>query len=111
MRLCTPPPCSPPPQIVLRKGYHLLAVALFLPAFAADLPLLCAALAVAFAALAAAEVARCCSVPRLGRIVEAFMQVGGRGEAGHQPRAVTPPPVGGSKCVKHATLRAACCCL
>lgn len=79
MRLCTPPPCSPPPQIVLRKGYHLLAVALFLPAFAADLPLLCAALAVAFAALAAAEVARCCSVPRLGRIVEAFMQVGGRG--------------------------------
>jgi dolichol kinase len=51
---------SPPlplllPRIVLRKGYHLVALALFLPAFYADLPLLCVALAIAFAALVATE--------------------------------------------------------
>ncbi|KAI8471291.1 MAG: hypothetical protein J3K34DRAFT_417709 [Monoraphidium minutum] len=62
------------PQIILRKGYHLVAAALFLPAFFLDLPLLCASLAIAFAALAAAEVARCTRLPLAGAAVQAFMQ-------------------------------------
>jgi len=74
--LHTPNLPTPLDQIILRKGYHLVAAALFLPAFFWDLPLLCASLAIAFAALVAAEVARCAHVPVLGRAVQVFMQVG-----------------------------------
>lgn len=62
------------PQIILRKGYHLLAAILFIPAFFWDLPMLCTSLAIAFAALAAAEVLRCLHVPLLGPAVQEFMQ-------------------------------------
>lgn len=75
-----PVPLYSPPitQIILRKGYHLVAAALFLPAFFWDLPLLCISLAIAFAVLAAAEVARCMRVPLLGEAIQGFMQVRGR---------------------------------
>jgi hypothetical protein len=88
----TPPPNPPPPpphptpphphphsQIILRKGYHLIAAALFLPAFFWDPPMLGASLAIAFAALGAAEVARVTGAPLVGAAVQEFMQVGRRG--------------------------------
>jgi dolichol kinase len=62
------------PQIILRKGYHLLAMALFVPVFFWDGPMLAVSLAVAFAALAAVEVVRCAGVPQLGAAVQRFMQ-------------------------------------
>ncbi|GBF96026.1 hypothetical protein Rsub_08841 [Raphidocelis subcapitata] len=61
------------PQIILRKGYHLIAVALFLPAFFWDTPLLAAALAIAFAVLGAAEAARVTRLPLVGAAVQSFM--------------------------------------
>lgn len=66
-------------QIILRKGYHLLAMALFLPAFWWDLPLLVLSLGVAFAALVALELARCARIPGVGPGVQRFMEVGGLG--------------------------------
>jgi hypothetical protein len=62
-------------QIVLRKGYHLLAAVLFIPVFFLDLEMLCVSLAIAFAALVAVEVMRCLKVPLLGQAVQKFMQV------------------------------------
>lgn len=61
-------------QIIVRKGYHLLAVALFLPAYALDLPLLAVSLAIAFALLVACEVARCVGAPLLGPAIQEFMK-------------------------------------
>ena len=91
-----PPPPPPPlptltrvppaPQIILRKGYHLLAAALFLPAFFLDLPMLCASLAVALAALVAAEALRCNAMPWLGPRVQSFMEVGRLGLWARWPR-------------------------
>ncbi len=57
----------------MRKGYHLLAAALFLPALAAQPALLGRALAGAFAALAAAEAARVGGLPALAPRLHAFM--------------------------------------
>jgi dolichol kinase len=62
------------PRIVVRKGYHLLAIALFLPAFLADPEMLCLSLGVALSALVALEVARCARLPWLGPAVQAYMQ-------------------------------------
>jgi dolichol kinase len=71
------------PKIILRKGYHLIAAALFLPAFFWDPALLSASLAIAFAALVAAEVARVMRAPLVGRAIQEFMQVRRRrGEGG-----------------------------
>jgi hypothetical protein len=71
-----PPPhtCCASLQIIVRKGYHILAGALFVPAFFWDLPLLCHSLGVAFAALVALEALRVSRVPGLGAGVQAFMQ-------------------------------------
>ena len=62
-------------QIVLRKGYHLLAAALFVPVFYLDLPMLCVSLAIAFAALVVVEALRCLRAPGLGPVIHHFMQV------------------------------------
>lgn len=69
---CTASACV---QIIVRKVYHLLAGALFVPAFFWDLPLLCLSLAIAFAALVLLEVLRRLELPRLGAAVQRFMQV------------------------------------
>jgi dolichol kinase len=61
------------PQIVLRKGYHLLAALLFIPVFFLDRQLMCVSLAIAFAALVGVEAARCLRVPLLGDWVHTFM--------------------------------------
>jgi hypothetical protein len=50
----------------VRKGYHALAVVLFLPPAILDPDLLAVALAAAFALLAAAEVARIAALPGIG---------------------------------------------
>lgn len=62
-------------QIVLRKGYHIIAAVLFMPAFFWDLPMLAVSLAIAFAALVAMEILRCARVPVVGAAVQRFMQV------------------------------------
>jgi dolichol kinase len=65
--------CAAVPRILVRKGYHLLALALFLPAYARDAPLLAVALAVALAAMAAAEAARAARFPAaVAAALEAF---------------------------------------
>ena len=59
-----------PPTILLRKAYHVLALAMFAPValydFGGDPGLLCVGLAAAAAALFAAEAARASSLPLLG---------------------------------------------
>lgn len=50
----------------MRKGYHLLAVALFLPALLAEPQLLGVALAAAWALLLAVEAARLSGLPGVG---------------------------------------------
>ena len=60
-------------NIILRKGYHVLAVALFLPALLRQPQLLGVALAVAFAVLVAVEVVRCGTIPGVSDRVQAFM--------------------------------------
>jgi dolichol kinase len=58
----------------VRKVYHVLAMALFVPVFFWDLQLLALSLAIAFAALALLEVTRCLRLPLLGAAVQQFMQ-------------------------------------
>lgn len=62
---CTTPPSLflPPSSPPVRKGYHLLAVALFLPALLAEPQLLGVALAAAWAVLLAVEAARLSGLP------------------------------------------------
>lgn len=52
----------------MRKGYHALAVALFLPAAAREPALLGVSLAIAYALLAAVELARVVDAPVLGEL-------------------------------------------
>ncbi|MEW5297336.1 MAG: hypothetical protein WDW36_000552 [Sanguina aurantia] len=61
------------PHTIMRKGYHLLALALFLPAFAWDVRMLQASLAIAFAVLVAAEALRCASLPHVSPALQRFM--------------------------------------
>jgi dolichol kinase len=61
-------------QIIIRKGYHVLAIALFLPSLLVDAEMLCLSLAIAFAALVALEAARCVQMPLLGPAVQSFME-------------------------------------
>ncbi len=61
------------PNIILRKGYHILAVALFLPALLTQPQLLGIALACAFAALAVVEVLRTGSIPGISTRIHSFM--------------------------------------
>ena len=86
-------------QIVLRKGYHLIAAVLFIPVFFLDLEMLCVSLAIAFAALVAVEAMRCLKVPVVGQAVQQFMQVtGDHGLFGEV-----------MQCSKHACVWAAVC--
>ncbi len=62
------------PHIVMRKGYHLIAILLFLPAFGWDARMLQASLAVAAAVLAFVEVLRCCGPPAVRAAVGSFMR-------------------------------------
>lgn len=62
------------PHIVMRKGYHLIAILLFLPAFGWDARMLQASLAVAAAVLAFAEVLRCCGPPAVQAAIGSFMR-------------------------------------
>ncbi|KAK2077667.1 hypothetical protein QBZ16_004513 [Prototheca wickerhamii] len=61
------------PQIIVRKGYHIIALLLFLPALALEPELLAVALAVAFAGLLALEAVRVGGVPRLSKALTGFM--------------------------------------
>ena len=54
------------PTILVRKGYHLLALALFAPALILEPQLLAVSLAVAVALLVAVEVVRLGQVPFVG---------------------------------------------
>lgn len=73
------PPSSPwwqllaVPHVVMRKGYHLVAILLFLPAFGWDLRMLQASLAVAGGALVLAELARCAGPPLVRQAIGGFM--------------------------------------
>eukprot|EP00892_Ulva_mutabilis_P003424 jgi/Ulvmu1/1453/UM011_0183.1 len=53
------------PHHILRKGFHLLCLALFIPVLLIDPPLLSLALAVAFVLLALAELVRTADIPRI----------------------------------------------
>ncbi|GFH12837.1 dolichol kinase [Haematococcus lacustris] len=62
-----------PPLTVVRKGYHILALALFIPAMAWDPSMLAVSLAVAFALLLALEAVRSTRVvPAVARALEAI---------------------------------------
>ncbi|EFJ53081.1 hypothetical protein VOLCADRAFT_102705 [Volvox carteri f. nagariensis] len=61
------------PHIVMRKGYHLLAIVLFLPAFGWDVRMLQASLAVAGAVLVFLEMLRCLGPMGLRRAIGSFM--------------------------------------
>jgi dolichol kinase len=61
------------PNIILRKGYHILAVALFLPALFSQPQLLGIALAGAFAVLAAVEVLRTGNIDGISTRIHSFM--------------------------------------
>ncbi|PNH08314.1 Dolichol kinase [Tetrabaena socialis] len=61
------------PHIVMRKGYHLLAILLFLPAYGWDARMLAASLAVAGAVLVGLEQLRCLGPAPLRRAIGGFM--------------------------------------
>ncbi|KAL4424664.1 hypothetical protein ABPG77_004471 [Micractinium sp. CCAP 211/92] len=61
------------PSILVRKGYHLLAVGLFLPALLLEPQLLGVALGGAFLALLAVEAARLSGLPGIAPRIHAFM--------------------------------------
>eukprot|EP00198_Chlamydomonas_reinhardtii_P014488 XP_022234940.1 LOW QUALITY PROTEIN: predicted protein [Chlamydomonas reinhardtii] len=61
------------PHIVMRKGYHLVAILLFLPAFGWDVRMLQASLAVAGVVLVFVELLRCCGPRRLREAIGGFM--------------------------------------
>ena len=64
---------NPLSDCAVRKGYHVIALLLFLPALALEPELLAVALAVAFAALLALEALRVGGVPRLSAALTGFM--------------------------------------
>mmetsp|Transcript_15123 Transcript_15123/g.42381 ORF Transcript_15123/g.42381 Transcript_15123/m.42381 type:complete len:354 (+) Transcript_15123:76-1137(+) len=61
------------PNIVVRKLYHILAVAIFLPGLLFEQHLLAVASAIAFAAIAALELIRIGRIPPLGSKLNKFM--------------------------------------
>jgi len=61
------------PNIIVRKGYHILAVALFLPALFTQPQLLGIALACAFAVLVAVEVIRTGNIAGVSKYIDNFM--------------------------------------
>ncbi|KAK9795962.1 hypothetical protein WJX73_008372 [Symbiochloris irregularis] len=61
------------PTIIVRKGYHILALALFLPALLLEPQLLALSLGIAAAALAAAEILRVGRFPLIGARIHSFM--------------------------------------
>ncbi|GLI62950.1 hypothetical protein VaNZ11_005804 [Volvox africanus] len=62
------------PHIVMRKGYHLLAIVLFLPAFGWDVRMLQASLAVAGAVLVFVELLRVLGPRQLRHAIGGFMK-------------------------------------
>ncbi|RMZ53740.1 hypothetical protein APUTEX25_003879 [Auxenochlorella protothecoides] len=62
------------PQILVRKGYHLLAVTLFLPVLLVEPGLLGLALAIAFAGLVAVEAVRSAALPGVSLRITDFME-------------------------------------
>lgn len=60
-------------KIIIRKGYHALAVALFLPALMTQPGMLSVALAGAFAVLVAVEILRLANIPKISVQVHQFM--------------------------------------
>lgn len=71
------PPKRPDPShrpAPVRKGYHVLAVALFLPVLPWEPGLLALALAVAFAGLVAVEAVRAAALPGVSRRITGFME-------------------------------------
>lgn len=58
------------PTILVRKGYHLLAMGLFLPALLWEPQLLALSLAIALALLVVLEVVRIGDVPHIGEILQ-----------------------------------------
>ena len=65
------------PTILVRKGYHLLALALFAPALTLEPQLLAVSLAVALALLVAVEVVRLGQVPFIGGFAAQVVCFGG----------------------------------
>lgn len=61
------------PVILVRKGYHLLAVALFVPALLVAPQLLALAMGIALALMLVLEVVRLAELPFVGRRLQAFM--------------------------------------
>ncbi|KAK9866795.1 hypothetical protein WJX84_005754 [Apatococcus fuscideae] len=61
------------PTIIIRKGYHLLAMGLFLPALFLDPPFLALALSIALALLILIEAIRVAQLPYLGAKIHGFM--------------------------------------
>lgn len=69
-----PPLATPIPNIILRKGYHLLACTLFLPPILLkEVDMLGMGLAVALSVLLLVEVVRVTEVPIIGPVVHRFM--------------------------------------
>ena len=64
---------NPLSDCAVRKGYHIIALLLFLPALALEPELLAVALAVAFAGLLSLEAVRVGGVPRLSKALTGFM--------------------------------------
>lgn len=64
------------PHVVLRKGFHILTLAMFIPVLIVDPPLLAVALAVAFVLMSLCELVRTAEVPvvsgLLSHVVEKF---------------------------------------
>ena len=58
------------PTILVRKGYHLLALGLFLPALLWEPQLLAVSLAIALALLVALEILRLGQVPYIGELLQ-----------------------------------------
>ncbi|CAK0785366.1 hypothetical protein CVIRNUC_008574 [Coccomyxa viridis] len=61
------------PTIIVRKGYHILALGLFTPALLVDPQLLAMSMAIAAALLVVVEVVRMGNVPYLGPKIHEFM--------------------------------------
>jgi dolichol kinase len=61
------------PRILLRKGFHALALVMFVPVLALDASLLSLALAVAFALMTVCELVRALGVPVIANLLSHFM--------------------------------------
>eukprot|EP00798_Chlamydomonas_sp_ICE-L_P006425 gene6425-3052_t len=61
------------PHIILRKGYHILALALFVPVLIVDAPMLQVSLVIAFTLMVFLEMLRCGGMPYVGPAIQNFM--------------------------------------